>query len=149
LAPIELRNRIIALIDNEINEVKNGQKGHIIVKINSLIDKKLIPKLYEASQMGVKIEMIVRGICSLLPRIEGLSENITIRSIVGRFLEHPRILYFYNGGRRRYFISTADWMERNMDHRVESLFEVVDKDAQKFLQKILEYNLRITVSLGN
>jgi polyphosphate kinase len=142
LAPNGLRDRLISLIDNEINEVKKGKKGHIIIKINSLIDKKLIPKLYEASKIGVKIEMIVRGICSLVPQIEGLSENITIRSIVGRFLEHPRILYFYNGGSSRYFISTADWMERNMDHRVESLFEVIDKDAQRFLHKILEYNLK-------
>ena len=86
--------------------------------------------------------MIVRGICGLVPQIKNLSENITVRSIVGRFLEHPRILYFYNGGNERFFISTADWMERNMDHRVESLFEIIDEDSKKFLWKILDYNLK-------
>jgi polyphosphate kinase len=142
LAPRDLKIKLIALIDNEINNVKKGKKGHIIIKINSLIDKVLIPKLYEASNEGVKIEMIVRGICGLIPQVQGLSDNITIRSIVGRFLEHPRILYFYNGGKERYFVSTADWMERNMDHRVESLFEVIDTDSKVFLRKILDYNLK-------
>jgi len=142
LAPKDLKNKIISLIDNEIAEAIKGKKGYIIVKINSLIDKVLIPRLYEASQKGVKIEMIVRGICGLVPQIKNLSENITVRSIVGRFLEHPRILYFYNGGNERFFISTADWMERNMDHRVESLFEIIDEDSKKFLWKILDYNLK-------
>ncbi|MDY6820242.1 MAG: polyphosphate kinase 1 [Deferribacterota bacterium] len=142
LAPRELRDKLLSLIDKEIYEAKCQRKGHIIVKVNSLIDKILIQKLYEASQSGVKIELIVRGICGIIPQIEGLSDNITVRSIVGRFLEHPRILYFYNGGDEKYYISTADWMERNMDHRVESLFEIIDDRAKNVLMKILQYNLR-------
>lgn len=142
LAPADLRNTILSLIDNEIKNASNKIKGKIIIKINSLIDKKLIVKLYEASQAGVKIDMIVRGICGSTPGIKGLSDNIKVRSIVGRFLEHPRILYFYNGGNERFFISTADWMERNMDHRVESLFEIVEKTSKDKLRKLLEYNLR-------
>jgi polyphosphate kinase len=142
IAPADLRNKILSLIDTEIGYAQSGRKSLIVVKVNSLIDKILIPKLYEASKAGVEVDLIVRGICGLMPGVKGLSENITVRSIVGRFLEHPRILYFYNGGLERFFISTADWMERNMDHRVESLFEIEDGDCQKVLRKILEYNLK-------
>ncbi len=107
------------------------------------MEKMLLDKAIEASQAGgVKIDFIVRGICALQPGIKGLTENITVRSIVGRFLEHPRIVYFHAGGQGRTFFSTADWMERNMDRRVELLFEVEKKHAKNFLWNILEENLK-------
>ncbi len=141
-APNSLREKLLELIDEEIKNVKKGKEGHIIAKINSLYDKELTLKLYEASSAGVKIELIVRGICSLKPQVKGLSENIMVKSIVGRFLEHPRVLYFLSSGSHRVFISTADWMVRNLDRRVELLIEIEDKKSKKFLQQLLRDNLK-------
>ncbi len=138
LAPRYLRNRLIKLIDNEIEASKTDSNGHIIIKVNSLIDEKLIKKLYEASQAGVKVDLIVRGMCSLKTDIKGISDNIRVVSILGRFLEHPRIFYFYNYGDEKVFISSADFMERNMDRRVESMVEIDSPRLKKRLFKLLK-----------
>ena len=122
VAPYWLRDKFYELIDFEIEEAKKGNKAKVIAKMNSLCDKGMIDKLYEASQAGVKITLIIRGICCLRPGIEGLSENIVVRSIVGTYLEHARIFYFYAGGEEKYFCGSADWMNRNLDRRVEIVF---------------------------
>ncbi|MCD8490737.1 MAG: hypothetical protein LRY51_01905 [Geovibrio sp.] len=142
VAPTGLKAKLLSLIDYEIENAKAGKKAEMIVKINSLIDKELIMKLHDASRAGVKIEMIIRGICGMTAGVTGLTENISIRSIIGRFLEHPRIICFYHGGKKRLFISTADWMERNMHSRVEHLFEITDKNAKDFMMTILSSNLK-------
>ncbi len=141
VAPLTLRSSLIELIDGEIRAVEHGKEGHIIAKMNSLLDKEIIAKLYEASCKGVKIDLIVRGICTLRPGIEGVSDNITVRSIVGRFLEHHRILYFKNHSESPYYISSADWMPRNLNDRVELMVPVEDIALQKELQHILEVYL--------
>jgi len=142
VAPTGLKSKLLSLIDYEIENALAGKKAEMIVKINSLIDKELIMKLHDASRAGVKIEMIIRGICGMTAGVKGLTENISIRSIIGRFLEHPRIIYFYHGGKKRLFISTADWMERNMHSRVEQLFEITDSNAKDFMMTILSSNLK-------
>lgn len=124
VAPLNLRERIYKEIDQEIVWAKKGKKARIVAKMNSLLDKGIISKLYEASAAGVRIQLIVRGICVLRPGIPGVSENIEVHSIVGRFLEHSRILYFYNNGKEDVFISSADWMPRNLNERVELLTPV-------------------------
>lgn len=121
VAPLNLRERIYEEIDQEIAWAKKGKKALIVAKMNSLLDQGVIAKLYEASAAGVKIELVVRGICVLKPGIPKVSENIEVHSIVGRFLEHSRILYFYNNGKEDVFISSADWMPRNLNERVELL----------------------------
>jgi polyphosphate kinase len=128
VAPINLRSRMTALINREIEIQKNGGQGHLIFKINSLVDKKMIQRLYLASQAGVKVDLFVRGICCLRPGLPGFSENIQVTSIVGRFLEHSRIYYFKNGGNEEIYLGSADLMPRNIDRRVEVLFPVQDKD---------------------
>jgi polyphosphate kinase len=124
VAPINLRDRIDALIHQEIENQKSGGKGHLIFKMNSLVDKPMIKLLYEASQAGVRVDLIVRGICCLRPGIEGVSENIRVISIVGRFLEHSRIYYFHNGGEEIIYMGSADLMPRNLNRRVEVLFPI-------------------------
>ncbi len=131
LAPIALRTRIIEMIQREINEAKKGNKAQIVAKMNALVDKELIDKLYEASQAGVEIKLVVRGICCLVPGVTGLSERIQVRSIVDRFLEHSRIYFFHAGGAREVYLSSADWMPRNMDRRVEVMFPVEDPDYRE------------------
>jgi polyphosphate kinase len=126
VAPINLRSGIEALIRREIELQRKGEPGHLIFKLNALVDKKIIQLLYEASAAGVKVDLIVRGICCLRPGLEGLSENIRVTSIVGRFLEHTRIYYFRNGGQEEIFLGSADLMPRNLDRRVEILFPVQD-----------------------
>jgi polyphosphate kinase len=142
LAPKSIKQELLDLIDQEIEYAKQGKKAHIVVKVNSVMEKLLLEKSIEASQAGVRIDFIVRGICAIKPGIKGMTDNITVRSIVGRFLEHPRIVYFYANGKERMFFSTADWMERNMDRRVELLFEVKQKHAKAFLKDIMEENLK-------
>lgn len=141
VAPLTLRTSLMELIDGEIRAVQCGKEGRIVAKMNSLLDKEIIAKLYEASCKGVKIDLIVRGICTLRPGIEGVSDNITVRSIVGRFLEHHRILYFKNHDESPYYISSADWMPRNLNDRVELMVPVEDKALQMELQHILEVYL--------
>lgn len=142
LAPKYIKPKIIELIDEEIAHALAGKKARMIVKVNAIIDKTLIDKLIEASKAGVQIDLIVRGICGLRAGIKGVTENIRVKSIVGRFLEHPRIIYFHAGGKKRVFFSTADWMERNMDRRVELFFEVTKKEGRNVLYNILDLNLR-------
>ena len=113
-----------ALIDREIAHAKAGKEAYLIAKMNSLIDQPMIEKYYEASQAGVKVDLIVRGICGLRPGIKGLSENITVRSIIGRFLEHHRAYYFWNDGQEELYLSSADMMHRNLSERVELMIPV-------------------------
>ncbi|MDO4633023.1 MAG: RNA degradosome polyphosphate kinase [Eubacteriales bacterium] len=141
LAPLWLRDRFLRLIERETEHARKGGEGHIIAKMNSLCDKEIIAKLYEASQAGVKIELIVRGICCLKTGIPGISESISVRSIVGNFLEHARIFYFHNGGKPEYYMGSADWMPRNLDKRVEILFPVEKEELQKELWHILKIQL--------
>lgn len=145
MAPLGLRQKLYELIDNEIKQVKKGHEGHIIAKMNSLIDKEIIKKLYEASIGGVKVELIVRGICGLKPGLTSISENITVRSIVGRQLEHSRIFYFANGGSEQVYLSSADWMPRNLNERVELFFPVESTRHIKRIKDILELVLKDNV----
>ena len=130
-APFTLHDKLMSFIDNEITHAKAGKRAHIIVKVNALTERRLIDKLYDASQAGVKIELILRSICCLRPQVKGLSENITVRSVIGRFLEHTRIYYFYNDGDERLYCGSADWMDRNLFHRVEVAFPIEDKKLSK------------------
>ena len=135
VAPINKRQTFLELIEREIKNVKNGGKGHLIFKLNSLVDPLLIAALYEASRNGVKIDLIVRGVCCLIPQVPNLSENIKVISIVGRFLEHSRIYYFYNNGNEEIYLSSADLMQRNLDRRVEITFPIKDPEHKEFLKK--------------
>jgi polyphosphate kinase len=126
VAPVNLRSRFQELIAREIEHAKAGSGGHLVFKMNALCDKRLVRELYRASQAGVKVELLVRGICCLRPGVPGLSENIEVTSVVGRFLEHSRVYYFRNGGNEELYIGSADLMPRNIDHRVEVLFPVQD-----------------------
>lgn len=137
VAPINLRERCLQLIDREIEFARNGEAAHMIAKMNSLLDKEIIDKLYEASQAGVKIELIVRGICVLIPGIPGISDNITVRSIVGRFLEHSRIFWFWNGGREEIYIGSADWMPRNLNDRVELMIPISDDSLKQRIKEMI------------
>jgi polyphosphate kinase len=126
LAPFELHRRILAMIEREAANARSGRRARIIAKMNALLDDDIIQALYRASQAGVKIDLLVRGICCLRPQIPGVSDNITVRSIVDRFLEHSRIFYFENGGRPQYWIGSADWMPRNFFRRIEAVFPIED-----------------------
>ena len=145
MAPLGLREKIYALIDNEIAMVRAGREGHIIAKMNSLIDQPVIQKLYEASVAGVHIDLIVRGICGLRTGIEGISDNITVRSIVGRQLEHSRIFWFANGGEEQLYLSSADWMPRNLNDRVELFFPVETEEHIHRIKALLDLYLRDNV----
>lgn len=145
MAPLGLREKIYALIDNEIAMVRAGREGHIIAKMNSLIDQPVIQKLYEASAAGVHIDLIVRGICGLRTGIEGISDNITVRSIVGRQLEHSRIFWFANGGDEQLYLSSADWMPRNLNDRVELFFPVETEEHIHRIKALLDLYLRDNV----
>lgn len=142
LAPLWLKEKFLYLIEREMKYAKEGKKAHIIAKMNSLCDKDVIEALYRAGAAGVKIELIVRGICCLKVGIPGVSENITVRSIVGNFLEHSRIFYFENDGQYEIYCSSADWMPRNLERRVEILFPIEAKDLKEQVYKILEYQLK-------
>ncbi|MDR1563812.1 MAG: RNA degradosome polyphosphate kinase [Oscillospiraceae bacterium] len=131
MAPTMLRSTFAQLIRHERHVAEKGGKAEIFAKMNSLVDDRIIRSLYKASSAGVKIRLLVRGICCLKPGVPGLSENIEVRSIVGRFLEHSRVYHFYNEGRDKLFLSSADWMTRNMDRRVELLFPVLQEDIRQ------------------
>lgn len=137
VAPLNLRQRIYEEIDQETAWARQGKKALIIAKMNSLLDKKVIARLYEASQAGVKIKLIVRGICVLRPEVPGLSDNIEVHSIVGRYLEHSRLFYFYNNGKEDVFISSADWMPRNLNERVELMTPVEYEPHKERIKGIL------------
>lgn len=137
VAPRYMRSSVENLIDHEIKEAKEGREAKIIAKMNSLEDPRTIHKLYEASQSGVQIDLIVRGVCRLIPGRKGMSENIRVHSIIGRFLEHSRVYYFYNSGKKRYWIGSADWMHRNLDARVEVLVPIEDPGLKEYLQFML------------
>ena len=145
VAPVNLREKLLALIDREADHQRDGKKGHIVAKMNALIDPDIIRALYRASQAGVKIDLIVRGVCTLRPGVPGVSETITVRSILDRFLEHSRVFLFRNGGDDEVFISSADWMTRNMHRRVELMFPVYDERVKKQLKDILVAYLRDNV----
>lgn len=147
IAPVNLRDKMLELIEREIKHQADGKKAHILVKINSLTDLTIIHALYRASQAGVKIDLIIRGICILRPGVKGLSENIRVISVVGRFLEHSRIFYFANSGKEEIYIGSADWMNRNLDRRVEAAVPIKDADLKKHIkEEILEIYLRDNVN---
>jgi polyphosphate kinase len=137
VAPTTLRPRMIEMIERETEHARNGSKGRIVAKINSLVDGEIIEALYRASQAGVKINLIVRGICCLRPKVPGLSDNIEVISIIGRFLEHSRIFHFHNGGEEEVYIGSADWMKRNLSRRVEAVTPIDDPRLIKTLEEIL------------
>jgi polyphosphate kinase len=129
---------MLDMIARETQFAAEGKPAHIIAKFNSLTDPKIIRALYKASQTGVKIDLVVRGMCCLRPGVPGVSHNIQVRSIIGRFLEHTRVFYFLNGGDEQMFLSSADWMERNLDKRVETCFPVEGKKLILRVKKELE-----------
>ena len=137
-APFTLKKTLLDMIAREAQFASEGKPAHIMAKVNSLTDPKIIRALYKASQMGVRIDLVVRGMCCLRPGVPGVSHNIQVRSIVGRFLEHSRIYYFGNGGDEQLFLSSADWMERNLDKRVETCFPVEGKKLITRVKKELE-----------
>jgi polyphosphate kinase len=141
VSPFNTRKKFVNMINDEIENAKKGKEAWILLKMNSLVDHEMISKLYEASDAGVKIKMVIRGVCALVPEIRGMSDNIEAISIVDRFLEHSRIFIFCNGGNEKYFISSGDWMYRNLDHRSEVAVPVYDKHLQR------ELKLYITIQL--
>lgn len=145
VAPLWLKDKFLYWIEREKNHALNGEPARIIAKMNSLCDKDIIASLYEASEAGVQIDLIVRGICCLKVGIEGISENIRVRSIVGQFLEHSRIFYFENGGKSEVYCGSADWMPRNLERRVEILFPIEEEELKKKAFHILEGELRDTM----
>jgi polyphosphate kinase len=141
VAPVNMRNRFIEHIDGEIEHALAGRPARIIAKMNGLEDPAMVRKLYEASQAGVEIDLIVRGNCRVRPGIPGVSDNIRVMSIIGRFLEHSRIFYFHNGGTPHYYIGSADWMRRNLSSRVEAAVPIDDPRLQEYLWFILQSSL--------
>jgi len=141
VAPRTLRSGLLEKIDREIEHARNGRPAGIQFKLNSILDESFVAKLYEASQAGVKIELLIRGICAVQPGIKGVSENITVKSILGRFLEHSRIYHFINGGKSEFWIGSADLMGRNLDRRVESLVMIARKEHEIRLQSLLDLGL--------
>ena len=137
VAPVNLRDKLNALFDREIEHRNAGRPAHIIAKFNRLADLQIVEKLYELSRAGVQVDLIVRGICMLRPGIPGLSENIRVRSVVGRFLEHSRVFWFSNGGDDELYIGSADWMTRNLKHRIEVVAPVSDPKAKRYLRDVL------------
>lgn len=145
LAPLWLKDKFLSLINREKENALAGHGGHIIAKVNSLCDKDIIAALYEAGEAGVKIELVVRGICCLKTGIPGIGNNITVRSIVGNFLEHSRIFYFENDGKPEYYCASADWMPRNLERRVEIMFPIEKPELRKKIMTILNMLLKDTV----
>jgi polyphosphate kinase len=131
VAPFDVQKELVKAIKHETSIASAGGAGRIIAKMNGLLDESVIEALYEASQAGVKIDLIVRGACALRPGVAGLSQNIRVFSIVGRFLEHSRIFYFLNGEKNQLYLSSADWMNRNLFRRIEVVFPVLDKTLKK------------------
>jgi len=145
VAPFNMREQFLALIDNEITIARNGGKGKITIKLNSLEDKKMISKLYDASNAGVKITIIVRGICCLIPGVEGMSKNIKVISIIDRYLEHGRIYIFNNNGDEKMYLASADWMKRNLSSRVEVGFPILDNGRKREIKRLINLQLKDNV----
>lgn len=137
-SPLYMRRRIMRLIDNEIKNARAGKKAYIILKTNNVVDKDIIEKLYEANNAGVQMKLNIRGVCSLIPGVPGMSENIKAISIIDRFLEHSRIMIFCNGDDELYYISSADWMSRNVDRRVEIACPIYDKEIQREIRDLID-----------
>ena len=144
VAPVTLRSRMEGLIRREIEHAQAGRGGHIRAKMNSLVDPAIIALLYEASQAGVMIELVVRGMCSLRPQLEGISDNIQVVSVIGRFLEHSRLFWFGNGGEPELFFGSADWMSRNLDRRVEAVAPIEDPKLRHQLEQVIDLYLNDT-----
>jgi polyphosphate kinase len=145
LAPQFMRNKLVTLIDNEIKNARRGKPAYIILKINNIVDNDMILKLYQASQSGVKIKIIVRGICSLIPGVPVLSENIEAISIIDKYLEHTRIFIFCNNNNEKFYISSADWMTRNLDNRIEVASPIYDPAIQQEIRNVINIQLRDNV----
>lgn len=141
VSPLYMRKRLLQLIDNEIRNARKGKDAYIILKINNLVDSVMVRKLYQANRAGVKIKLIVRGICCITPGVPGLSENIEAISIVDKFLEHSRVFVFCNNNQELFYLSSADWMTRNLDHRVEVACPIFDEEIKKEIRKTLEIHL--------
>jgi polyphosphate kinase len=141
VAPVNMRNRFMELVDFEIAQALDNKPARIIAKMNGLEDPAIVRKLYEAGQAGVEIDLIVRGNCRIRPGIPGISDNVRVISIIGRFLEHSRIFYFYNDGAPQYYIGSADWMRRNLSSRVEAAVPIEDPRLQEYLWFILQSSL--------
>ena len=142
VSPYAMKSRILRMLDTEIKNAKEGKEAWLKMKINHITDKEVVAKLYQASKAGVRIDIVIRGNCSLVPGIKGLSENIHAVGIIDRYLEHSRILIFCNGGKNRYFLGSADWMPRNLSDRVEVLTSVYDEDLKRDLLRTVEYGLK-------
>jgi polyphosphate kinase len=145
VSPVFMRKRIYELIDREISAALEGKEAAVTLKLNNLVDEEMVDKLYEASRQGVKVNMIIRGICSLIPGIKDGGENIEAVSIVGRYLEHTRIYAFHNGGDKQYYLSSADWMTRNLDYRIEVAVPVLDKSLREELEDFLKLQFKDNV----
>ena len=145
VAPLNMRETFVRLIGQEAANARRGKKAFIRAQMNSLVDQQIIEALYDASRAGVTIQLLVRGICCLRPGLPGISENITVHSIVGRFLEHPRIFHFEQDGRRPVYLSSADWMNRNLDRRIELLFEVEDPEIKAQILEVLQVSFKDTL----
>jgi polyphosphate kinase len=144
VAPVTLRSGMEALIRREIEHASSGRGGHIKVKMNALVDPAIIALLYEASQAGVRIDLIIRGMCCLRPGLAGISEHINVVSVIGRFLEHSRVFWFANGGDSELFFGSADWMGRNLDRRVEAVAPIEDPQVRRQLENLLDLYLNDT-----
>ena len=144
VSPLNSRQRLLKMIGREMKHAKSGLPSEIIIKVNNLVDREIIAKLYQASHAGVRVRAIIRGMCSLVPGVKGLSENIEVISIVDRFLEHPRVCVFHNNGQHDVFISSADWMTRNIDHRVEVGVPIYDTNLKQQIINILEIQFKDT-----
>jgi polyphosphate kinase len=141
VSPFTMRYKFVSLVENEILLAQSGKDASIILKMNSLQDKNMIKLLYEASQKGVHIRLLIRGMCSLVPGIKGQSENIYVTSILDRFLEHGRVYIFGNGGDEKMYIGSADWMTRNLSHRIEVVTPVLDPDNFKIIRDVIDIQL--------
>jgi polyphosphate kinase len=140
-----MRKNIYDMIEQEIKNAKAGKKAEILIKLNSIQDMRMIERLYKASNAGVKIKMVIRGICGLIPQLEGFSENIEVISIVDRFLEHSRIYWFHNAGKPKIYLSSADWMTRNLFHRIECAFPIYDKRLRDEIKDFLDMQFKDNV----
>ncbi|MBK6846814.1 MAG: polyphosphate kinase 1 [Proteobacteria bacterium] len=145
MSPTGLRRRLLELIEREVDRSRPAARGRIVAKMNALVDAELIEALYAASRAGVRVDLIVRGTCCLRPGVRGLSEHIRVRSLVGRWLEHPRVLWLRNGGQDELYLSSADWMPRNLDHRIELMFPVEEPQHREYLSAVLELQLKDNV----